>query len=111
MALQRGGANFHSVVSYQIFRYVTAGEPINPEAWKWYHGVVGDGRCPIADTWWQTETGAHMIAPLPGAVPLKPGSATLPFFGTRPTLSAAPGLRASCSHCACAGAECYGRCP
>ncbi|AQA19939.1 acetate--CoA ligase [Halioglobus japonicus] len=59
----------------------TVGEPINPEAWEWYHRVVGDGRCPIIDTWWQTETGAHMITPLPGAVPLKPGSATFPFFG------------------------------
>jgi acetyl-CoA synthetase len=59
----------------------TVGEPINPEAWTWYHEVVGDGRCPIIDTWWQTETGAHMITPLPGATPLKPGSATFPFFG------------------------------
>ncbi|QFU74805.1 acetate--CoA ligase [Halioglobus maricola] len=59
----------------------TVGEPINPEAWEWYHRVVGDSRCPIIDTWWQTETGAHMITPLPGAVPLKPGSATFPFFG------------------------------
>ncbi len=59
----------------------TVGEPINPEAWTWYHEVVGDGRCPIVDTWWQTETGAHMITPLPGATPLKPGSATFPFFG------------------------------
>jgi acetyl-CoA synthetase len=59
----------------------TVGEPINPEAWNWYYQVVGDSRCPIVDTWWQTETGAHMITPLPGATPLKPGSATLPFFG------------------------------
>ena len=59
----------------------TVGEPINPEAWTWYHQVVGDGRCPIVDTWWQTETGAHMITPLPGATALKPGSATFPFFG------------------------------
>jgi acetyl-CoA synthetase len=59
----------------------TVGEPINPEAWTWYYEVVGDGRCPIIDTWWQTETGAHMITPLPGATPLKPGSATFPFFG------------------------------
>lgn len=59
----------------------TVGEPINPEAWEWYYNVVGDGRCPIVDTWWQTETGAHMITPLPGATPLKPGSATRPFFG------------------------------
>jgi acetyl-CoA synthetase len=59
----------------------TVGEPINPEAWIWYHEKVGGKRCPIVDTWWQTETGAHMITPLPGATPLKPGSATLPFFG------------------------------
>ena len=62
----------------------SVGEPINPEAWEWYHRVVGDGRCPIVDTWWQTETGGIMITPLPGATKLKPGSATLPFFGVRP---------------------------
>jgi acetyl-CoA synthetase len=59
----------------------TVGEPINPEAWEWYYKVVGDSRCPIVDTWWQTETGAHMITPLPGAHALKPGSASFPFFG------------------------------
>ncbi len=59
----------------------TVGEPINPEAWMWYHEVIGGKRCPIADTWWQTETGMHMITPLPGATPTKPGTATLPFFG------------------------------
>ena len=59
----------------------TVGEPINPEAWRWYHEVVGDGRCPIVDTWWQTETGGHLITPLPGATDLKPGSATLPLPG------------------------------
>lgn len=59
----------------------TVGEPINPEAWMWYHKVIGGGRCPIVDTWWQTETGAHMITPFPGATPTKPGTATLPFFG------------------------------
>ena len=64
----------------------SVGEPINPEAWEWYHGVVGEGRCPIVDTWWQTETGGIMISPLPGATDLKPGSATLPFFGVRPAL-------------------------
>ena len=64
----------------------SVGEPINPEAWKWYHAVVGGGRCPIVDTYWQTETGAILIAPLPGATPLKPGSATRPFFGVRPAL-------------------------
>ena len=61
----------------------TVGEPINPEAWEWYHRVVGDGRCPIVDTWWQTETGGVMISPLPGAIDQKPGSATLPFFGVQ----------------------------
>ena len=64
----------------------TVGEPINPEAWEWYHRVVGEGRCPIIDTWWQTETGAAMIAPMPGAIPLKPGSATKPMFGVKPQL-------------------------
>jgi acetyl-CoA synthetase len=59
----------------------TVGEPINPEAWEWYYNAVGDARCPIVDTWWQTETGAHMITPMPGATALKPGLATLPFFG------------------------------
>ena len=64
----------------------TVGEPINPEAWQWYHQVVGETRCPIVDTWWQTETGAHMMTPLPGATPLKPGSCTKPFFGVQPCL-------------------------
>jgi len=64
----------------------TVGEPINPEAWNWYNNVVGDGRCPIVDTWWQTETGAHLLTPLPGATALKPGSATKPFFGGQPVL-------------------------
>jgi len=62
----------------------TVGEPINPEAWKWYYEVVGDSRCPIVDTWWQTETGGILITPLPGAIPTKPGSATLPYFGCQP---------------------------
>ncbi len=64
----------------------SVGEPINPEAWNWYYHVVGEGRCVIVDTWWQTETGSYMIAPLPGATPLKPGSATRPFFGVQPVL-------------------------
>jgi len=64
----------------------SVGEPINPEAWEWYHNVVGDGRCPIVDTWWQTETGGILITPLPGATELKPGSATRPFFGIQPAL-------------------------
>ena len=69
----------------------TVGEPINPEAWEWYHRVVGEGRCPIVDTWWQTETGGMMITPLPGATALKPGSATRPFFGVKPMLVDAAG--------------------
>jgi acetyl-CoA synthetase len=64
----------------------SVGEPINPEAWEWYYNVVGEGRCPIVDTWWQTETGGILISPLPGATALKPGSATLPFFGVQPAL-------------------------
>lgn len=69
----------------------TVGEPINPEAWEWYYNIVGDSRCPIVDTWWQTETGAHMLTPLPGAIDLKPGSATVPFFGVEPVLLNADG--------------------
>ena len=69
----------------------TVGEPINPEAWLWYHKVVGNGQCPIVDTWWQTETGGILITPLPGATDLKPGSATLPFFGVEPELVDADG--------------------
>lgn len=64
----------------------SVGEPINPEAWDWYYKVIGDERCPIVDTWWQTETGGHLITPLPGATDLKPGSASKPFFGVEPTL-------------------------
>ncbi len=64
----------------------TVGEPINPEAWNWYNTHVGKGKCPIVDTWWQTETGGHLITPLPGAIPTKPGSATKPFFGIRPVV-------------------------
>ncbi|MET1024294.1 MAG: acetate--CoA ligase [Pseudoxanthomonas sp.] len=69
----------------------TVGEPINPEAWRWYYEVVGDSRCPIVDTWWQTETGGHLITPLPGATALKPGSATVPFFGVQPAVVDANG--------------------
>jgi acetyl-CoA synthetase len=64
----------------------TVGEPINPEVWQWYHDVVGEGRCAVVDTWWQTETGGILITPLPGATPTKPGSATLPFFGVEPVI-------------------------
>ena len=71
----------------------TVGEPINPEAWRWYHDVVGDKRCPIVDTWWQTETGGHLITPLPGAHGLKAGSASFPMFGVRPALVDAEGRR------------------
>jgi acetyl-CoA synthetase len=73
----------------------TVGEPINPEAWVWYHDVVGDGRCPIVDTWWQTETGGIMITALPGAIAQKPGSATLPFFGVQPKLLTVEGKEVS----------------
>ncbi|KAJ1482545.1 hypothetical protein T484DRAFT_1803743 [Baffinella frigidus] len=69
----------------------SVGEPINTEAWRWYSEVVGQNRCPIVDTWWQTETGGHMITPLPGATPTKPGSATLPFFGVVPIVLDAEG--------------------
>jgi len=77
----------------------TVGEPINPEAWLWYHRVVGDQRCPIVDTWWQTETGGILISPLPGATDLKPGSATKPLFGVRPAIVDAKGtvLEGACS--------------
>jgi acetyl-CoA synthetase len=78
----------------------SVGEPINPEAWEWYHRVVGDGRCPIVDTWWQTETGGILIAPLPGATDLKPGSATVPFFGVKPAIVDNEGL---ILHGACEG--------
>ena len=79
----------HSRASLKLLG--TVGEPINPEAWEWYYRVVGDGRCPVVDTWWQTETGGHMITPLPGATPLKPGSASLPFFGVVPAIVDAEG--------------------
>jgi acetyl-CoA synthetase len=69
----------------------SVGEPINPEAWEWYYRTIGDSRCPIVDTWWQTETGGIMITPLPGATELKPGSATRPFFGVQPALVDADG--------------------
>jgi acetyl-CoA synthetase len=69
----------------------SVGEPINPEAWNWYHTVIGDGRCPIMDTWWQTETGGHLISPLPGATDLKPGSATRPLPGVKPEIVDADG--------------------
>ncbi|KXU32670.1 acetyl-coenzyme A synthetase [Sphingobium sp. 22B] len=86
-ALMREGDEWVRKTSRKSLRLLgSVGEPINPEAWEWYHHVVGEGRCPIVDTWWQTETGGAMISPLPGAVALKPGSATLPMFGVRPEL-------------------------
>jgi acetyl-CoA synthetase len=86
-SLMREGENPVKAWSRKSLRLLgSVGEPINPEAWEWYHRVVGDGRCPIVDTWWQTETGGILIAPLPGAVDLKPGSATLPFFGVKPAI-------------------------
>jgi acetyl-CoA synthetase len=91
-ALMRDGDDFVKVTSRKSLRLLgTVGEPINPEAWRWYHSVVGDGRCPIVDTWWQTETGGAMISPLPGATDLKPGSATKPMPGVEPQLVDAEG--------------------
>jgi acetyl-CoA synthetase len=86
-AVMRMGDEYVNRHSRQTLRLLgTVGEPINPEAWRWYHEVVGGGRCPIVDTWWQTETGGILITPLPGATPAKPGSATLPFFGVQPCI-------------------------
>jgi len=86
-ALMREGDEWVKKTSRKSLRLLgSVGEPINPEAWEWYHKVVGDSRCPIVDTWWQTETGAAMITPLPGATALKPGSASKPFFGVQPLL-------------------------
>lgn len=86
-ALMGAGDDYVQRCSRSSLRLLgTVGEPINPEAWEWYHRVVGDGRCPIVDTWWQTETGAHMLTPLPGATAMKPGAATKPFFGVEPVL-------------------------
>ena len=86
-ALMREGDEWVKKTSRKTLRVLgSVGEPINPEAWSWYHDVVGEGRCPIVDTWWQTETGGHMISPLPGATALKPGSASKPLFGVQPLL-------------------------
>ena len=91
-ALMSAGNGPVTATSRESLRLLgSVGEPINPEAWEWYYHVVGDGRCPIVDTWWQTETGAIMITPLPGVTDLKPGSATLPFFGVKPELLDADG--------------------
>jgi len=86
-ALMREGDEFVKKASRKTLRILgSVGEPINPEAWEWYYRVVGDSRCPVVDTWWQTETGGILITPLPGATPLKPGSATRPFFGIKPVI-------------------------
>ena len=86
-ALMREGNGPVEATSRKSIRLLgTVGEPINPEAWHWYYNVVGEGRCPIVDTWWQTETGGIMITPLPGATATKPGSATRPFFGVKPVI-------------------------
>ncbi len=86
-ALMREGNDPVTRTSRKSLRLLgTVGEPINPEAWEWYYHVVGEERCPIVDTWWQTETGGILISPLPGATPLKPGSATKPFFGIQPAI-------------------------
>ncbi|MBN2491275.1 MAG: acetate--CoA ligase [Planctomycetes bacterium] len=86
-ALAAQGESFVKSRSRKSLRLLgTVGEPINPEAWRWYYENVGDSRCPIVDTWWQTETGGILITPLPGATPLKPGSATLPYFGVKPVI-------------------------
>ena len=91
-ALMREGDDWVKKTDRSSLRVLgSVGEPINPEAWEWYYNVVGEGRCPIVDTWWQTETGGHMIAPIPGAVALKPGSATLPLPGVLPQIVDAEG--------------------
>jgi acetyl-CoA synthetase len=91
-ALMREGNASVAATSRKSIRLLgSVGEPINPEAWLWYHNVVGNAECPIVDTWWQTETGGIMIAPLPGATPLKPGSASKPFFGVKPAIVDADG--------------------
>jgi acetyl-CoA synthetase len=86
-ALAAAGDDWIKKYSRKSLRVLgTVGEPINPEVWRWYHDVVGEGRCTIVDTWWQTETGGILITPLPGVTPTKPGSATLPFFGVKPVI-------------------------
>ncbi|HEY3269773.1 MAG TPA: acetate--CoA ligase [Geothrix sp.] len=86
-ALAQAGDSWIKKYSRKSLRILgTVGEPINPEVWRWYHDVVGEGRCTVVDTWWQTETGGILITPLPGVTPTKPGSATLPFFGVKPVI-------------------------
>jgi acetyl-CoA synthetase len=103
-AIARHGEEFVKATSRASIRVLgTVGEPINPEVWQWYYDVVGDGRCPIVDTWWQTETGGHLITSLPGCTPMKPGSATLPFFGVEPVVVDADGheLNGECQGALC----------
>ncbi len=91
-ALMGAGDEFVTSTSRASLRLLgSVGEPINPEAWEWYYRIVGENRCPVVDTWWQTETGGILISPLPGATDLKPGSATLPFFGVQPAVVDADG--------------------
>ena len=91
-AIMKEGDDWVNRTSRESLRTLgSVGEPINPEAWRWYYNVVGNGKCPIVDTWWQTETGGILITPLPGATPLKPGSATFPFFGIEPAILDANG--------------------
>src|SRR5690349_9653969 len=89
--MQAGDAPVKKTSRQSLRLLGSVGEPINPEAWEWYWRVVGGGRCPIVDTWWQTETGAAMITGMPGAIPMKPGSASLPMFGVVPELVDAEG--------------------
>jgi acetyl-CoA synthetase len=105
-SLMREGDNYVTSTSRGSLRIIASvGEPINPEAWLWYYNVVGEKRCPVIDTWWQTETGAIMIAPFPGATDLKPGSATIPFFGVEPIIVDADGkvLEGQCEGMLCIG--------
>ncbi len=106
-ALMREGEDYVRKTSRKSLRLLgTVGEPINPEAWLWYYDHVGEKRCPIVDTWWQTETGGILITPIPGATPLKPGSATRPFFGVEPVIVDGDGKRLSG---ACEGNLCLAR--
>ena len=103
-ALMREGDNFVTKYNRKSLKLLgSVGEPINPEAWLWYHKVVGDSRCPIVDTWWQTETGGILISPQPGAIDLKPGSATKPFYGIKPVIVDDKGneLKGECSGTLC----------
>jgi acetyl-CoA synthetase len=103
-SLIKAGDDFVKKTSRSSLRILgTVGEPINAEAWHWYHDVVGEKRCPVVDTWWQTETGGHLIMPIPGAIAAKPGSATLPFFGIKPIIVDTNGVE---QHGATEGALC-----